>query len=302
MKYKCHLCGKEWTDDNNVFKTIKACPFCSSSFYFENVNIDTLKDAFKYVLLKYWDDKSPTIKLYYCINDVIGGFNNEKKLIRRLCNNGVYNKILSANENQFRYVNTETINYLIENEFLNQAIAKSAVDWLYLAIREYKSEKIYAKRYEKAYEMYKLGQYEEAFEVFNELASRGHLESQYRVGVCYDRGRGVKKNYEFDLKWYKKAAEKGNHIDAQINLANIFYEQQKYAEAIKYFKLASNSGDYLAKENLARIYLFGHGNFSSFQEAKIEILSLLEESYKLGNTEAKSLIQIVNNLNNYVSE
>ena len=45
---------------------------------------------------------------------------------------------------------------------------------------------------------------------YRKAAERGNVGAQYHLGYLYFSGRGVKMNYEEALKWYKLAAKQGN--------------------------------------------------------------------------------------------
>ena len=40
------------------------------------------------------------------------------------------------------------------------------------------------------------------------LAEHGNAKAQYHLALMYQRGEGVKKDYQKALKWYRKAAKK----------------------------------------------------------------------------------------------
>lgn len=50
------------------------------------------------------------------------------------------------------------------------------------------------------------------FRYHYELAKEGNTDSMYMLGSCFERGVGVKRDYEKALFWYRKAASKGNPI------------------------------------------------------------------------------------------
>ncbi len=52
-------------------------------------------------------------------------------------------------------------------------------------------------------------------------AQQGDAEAQYRLGLFYDRGVGVKKDRGAAVKWYRKAASQG-HVKAQEALELIY--------------------------------------------------------------------------------
>ena len=55
------------------------------------------------------------------------------------------------------------------------------------------------------------------FQEYQAKAEQGEAEAQFKLGFCYDGGRGVAKDYVKAAKWYRKAAEQ-NYAPAQSNL------------------------------------------------------------------------------------
>lgn len=43
-----------------------------------------------------------------------------------------------------------------------------------------------------------------------QLAEQGDVEAQFVLGVMYENGKGVARNYAEALKWYRRAAEQGD--------------------------------------------------------------------------------------------
>ena len=62
----------------------------------------------------------------------------------------------------------------------------------------------------KATECYKSQEYTEAVEWYRKGAEQGHSNSQYMLGYCYDKGKGVTQDHSEAVKWYRMAAEQGN--------------------------------------------------------------------------------------------
>src|SRR5207249_576183 len=90
----------------------------------------------------------------------------------------------------------------------------------------------------------------EALRWFHSAAEQGNAVGQLKVGLFYERGQGVPKDFAEAAKWYRKAAEQGN-TDAQILLGRC-YEigqgvPQDYMQAHMWFNLgvaSSSSGDF----------------------------------------------------------
>lgn len=67
-------------------------------------------------------------------------------------------------------------------------------------------------RFEEGVEAYQNNNYQQAFAIFLPLAQAGNVDAQLSVGTMYDRGQGVEKDPQEALKWYKIAADQGDNI------------------------------------------------------------------------------------------
>ncbi|MDX1634254.1 MAG: tetratricopeptide repeat protein [Marinobacter sp.] len=63
-----------------------------------------------------------------------------------------------------------------------------------------------------AYTVYKMGQFELAFERYLKLARAGSRQGMLNVGNMYAQGLGVPQSHENALYWYRKSAEAGDAI------------------------------------------------------------------------------------------
>jgi tetratricopeptide (TPR) repeat protein len=95
-----------------------------------------------------------------------------------------------------------------------------------------------------------------------DAANEGDAEAQYKLSMCYEKGKEVKKNSEEALKWLQLAAN-GGHVTAQLKMGGCCYDgkgvKQDYAEAIKWFQKAAEQGNADALVRLARCYYNGVG-------------------------------------------
>ena len=93
-------------------------------------------------------------------------------------------------------------------------------------------------------------------------AERGNSSAQYNLGVLYDNGRGVRKDYKEAVKWYRKAAEQGL-AGAQNNLGVLYDNGQgvrkDYKEAVKWYRKSAERGHDLAQYYLGEMYYRGQG-------------------------------------------
>ena len=90
----------------------------------------------------------------------------------------------------------------------------------------------------------------------NEKNNNSLPEAQYRMGLCYEYGEGVKQDKEEAVKMYRKAAAR-NEVAAQYNLgccyANGEGVKQDMLKAAQCFYKAARQGDKDAKDALRRV-------------------------------------------------
>ncbi len=67
-------------------------------------------------------------------------------------------------------------------------------------------------RFEEGVDAYQNNRYQQAFAIFLPLAKAGHVDAQLSVGTMYDRGQGVNQDSQEALKWYQLAADQGDNI------------------------------------------------------------------------------------------
>jgi TPR repeat protein len=86
--------------------------------------------------------------------------------------------------------------------------------------------------------------------------------AQNNLGTCYKDGRGVDKNWEEALVWFRKAAEQG-HPSGQLNLGLMYSGglgvAKDDAEAAAWYRKAAEQGEAQAQNNLGSIYQSGRG-------------------------------------------
>ena len=67
-------------------------------------------------------------------------------------------------------------------------------------------------RFEEGVDAYQNNSYQQAFAIFLPLAQAGNVDAQLSVGTMYDRGQGVEQDSQEALKWYQLAADQGDNI------------------------------------------------------------------------------------------
>lgn len=109
-----------------------------------------------------------------------------------------------------------------------------------------------------------------------ELAEVGDAEAQYKVGRCYEQGKGVEKDKLLAFKWYKKAGKQksfkamyrvglmylkgeGTKADKESGLKILSYlASNKYGKASYFLARCYEKGKYVEKNEVeARKYYWG---------------------------------------------
>jgi TPR repeat protein len=94
------------------------------------------------------------------------------------------------------------------------------------------------------------------------IAQQGNANAQYNMGVLYDDGYGVARDYATAMQWYKKAAAQ-HYAKAEHNLGMMYADGHGVAKnmdkAAYWFKRAANDGEPASENNLAVMYARGQG-------------------------------------------
>ena len=109
--------------------------------------------------------------------------------------------------------------------------------------------------FQKGDDAYKAGDYATALAVFTPLAKAGNDLAQYSLSAMYFYGRGVPQDYAEAVKWARLAAETGN-ADAQ-NALGVMYSNGN-AEAVKWARLAAETGNADA-QNAFGVVMYSNG-------------------------------------------
>lgn len=64
----------------------------------------------------------------------------------------------------------------------------------------------------EAYAVYKMGQYDLAFERYQALAEAGSHQGMYNLANMYAAGQGVEQSDSMAFEWYLKAAQAGDRL------------------------------------------------------------------------------------------
>ena len=87
--------------------------------------------------------------------------------------------------------------------------------------------------------------YDDEVKWFRKAAEKGTPWGQFNLGVSYGHGQGVPQDYIEAIKWFLKAAEQGEAM-SQYNLGQMFEKGlgvvADYVESYKWFHLAASHG------------------------------------------------------------
>lgn len=119
--------------------------------------------------------------------------------------------------------------------------------------------------------------FNKAFIMMKKLADQDYAKAQTKIGLMYERGMGVDKNYKQAMEWYEKAVQSG-HAGAYARIG-FLYERglgvtTDYAMAVKYYRKAIEQGSDRAKALLGWLHQSGSGVENDLQKA----FKLTEES------------------------
>ena len=113
--------------------------------------------------------------------------------------------------------------------------------------------------------------YEKAFYWYNKAAMQSSEVALYKVGVCYEKGLGVEKNYKEAGEQYYNSAISG-YAPAQKKIGEC-YEHGSYGfernmdEAFYWYKRAAENGDSDAQRTIGIYYEYGKGVEIDYEEA-----------------------------------
>jgi uncharacterized protein len=109
---------------------------------------------------------------------------------------------------------------------------------------------------------YQKGDYATALQLSRSLADQGDARAQSILGLIYYGGRGVSRNDNEAVRWFRHAADLGD-ATGNLYLGVMFADgrgvPQDYAEAAKWYRLAADLGDAQAQYNLGLAYAKGEG-------------------------------------------
>ena len=141
----------------------------------------------------------------------------------------------------------------------------------------------------------------EAVAWYRQAADQGLAYAQYKLGECYEKGKGVSEHHGSAVKWYRQAA-KQEHAYAQYKLGNCYYHglgvEEDYTRAVNWYRKAGNQGLACAQLSLGDCYRCGRGVETSVSQAAdwykkavvqgcVEVQLTLAELYECASGDAR---------------
>jgi TPR repeat protein len=95
--------------------------------------------------------------------------------------------------------------------------------------------------------------YREAVSWYRKAAGQGNANAQYQLGACHEFGVGVEMDGRKAASWYRKAAGQGN-TNAQALLGETYMSRTDCRKAVKWLRKAAERGNTYAQNNLGDYY------------------------------------------------
>ena len=105
---------------------------------------------------------------------------------------------------------------------------------------------------------YQQKDYAAAFKELTPLAEQGNPDAQLILGKMYMKGRGVLKDPDQAIHWFKASAVQGN-ADAQLFLGSMYLLPHKdIVQGLRWLRLSAEQGNQDAQLLLGKAYIEGH--------------------------------------------
>ena len=119
---------------------------------------------------------------------------------------------------------------------------------------------------------YEGGDYATAAEIVEPFAYGGNGQAMLLFGTLYENGNGVPQDYAEAVNWFRLASEQGM-ASAQFMLGWMYQQgdgvPQDYAEAVNWYRMAAKQGEAWAQNSLGVMYGKGEGVPQNFTNAYI---------------------------------
>ena len=164
------------------------------------------------------------------------------------------------------------------------------------------------KIYKEAKELYDAKNYTQAVPKLKAAAEKGHKKAQYRLGRCYEKGRGVSKDETAAFQWYTKSAAQ-DYAKGQYALGNCYKEglgtAKDHKKAFESFTKAAQHDNVDAQYQLGKCYMKGKGTTADAKKAASwfkkavsnekggkDIVAKLRKKAAEGDEDAKTIMKL----------
>jgi TPR repeat protein len=124
--------------------------------------------------------------------------------------------------------------------------------------------------YEAGVDAFERGHYLIALAQWEPLARQGVVVAQHNLGILYENGYGVPRDYAAAARWYRQAAEQG-HCVAQHNLGVLYANGQgvsrDFQQAAYWWQQAAERQFIPAQVKLGVLYYLGYGVAKDYPKA-----------------------------------
>lgn len=165
------------------------------------------------------------------------------------------------------------------------------------------------KLYKEGKALYDAKDYTKALAKLKSAAEKGHKKAQYRVGQCYDKGRGVAEDDKQAFFWYSKSAAQ-QYAKAQYEVGKCYKNgegtEKDRKKAVTWFTRAANQGNADAQYALGKSYLKGKGIAADQGKAKTwlqkavknpkdgsDIMKKIREEAAEGDEDAQAILKLL---------
>jgi TPR repeat protein len=149
----------------------------------------------------------------------------------------------------------------------------------------------------KAYAVFKMGDYEKAYELWKELADEGNTTAMNNIGNLHENGLGFPRDMDKAVQWYRQSAEAGDRL-GQLHLGTA-YEQgagvpRDNYQAANWFRKSAEQGDQDAQFNLGVMLITNYGTEQPPSTTMLKCARYWLEKARLQNhPEARVFLQML---------
>jgi len=150
----------------------------------------------------------------------------------------------------------------------------------------------------KAYAAYKMGQFDEAREIWEKLAEKGNTTALINLANMFQQAQGVDENQQLALGYVRKAAEIGDSR-AQYELGMAYERgvlvERDLSQAATWFEKSAQQGDIDGQFALGVVNAtaFGKGLKEITPEQRQQAITWLERANAQGHREAKDYLVLL---------